>query len=118
MATPRTTILLAFCACVASAQSPNPFELAEPCRLAGDKAIESVNGATAAEAYAAALSRLQGVVDSFVKKIGDDEEASLHCLNSYGSTLLHLGELEKASSVYRQAIALPERLSATTMTPR
>jgi hypothetical protein len=92
-----------------SAQPRNPFELAEPCRLAGARAIETVNGATAAEDYTAALSRLQGVVDSFVKKIGDDEEASLHCLNSYGSTLLHLGELEKANVVYRQATNIAGR---------
>ena len=98
-----TAILVAVYACAASAQSRNPFELAEPCRLAGERAIETVNGATAAEDYTAALLRLRGVVDSFVKEIGNDDEASLHCLNSYGSTLLQLGELEKASVVYSQA---------------
>jgi CHAT domain-containing protein/tetratricopeptide (TPR) repeat protein len=90
-------------------QEPNPLERAAPCKLAGERAEETINGTTKAEVYSAALIELRGTVQAFVAKTGENEESSLHCLNYQGATLLRLGELEEASRVYRQAAEIARR---------
>ena len=91
------------------AQEPDAYELAAPCRQAGQRAIATVSGATTGTAYDTVLAELKQTVDAFVEKTGESEDASLHCLNSFGATLLHLGERAAASVVYRRATEIARR---------
>jgi len=90
-------------------QEANPLERAAPCKLAGERAEQTINGTSKAEIYGTALIELRGIVQAFVVKTGENEESSLHCLNYQGATLLQLGELEEASRVYRQATEIARR---------
>jgi tetratricopeptide (TPR) repeat protein len=102
----RTLTCLSACifACSgAISQEANPLERAKPCQLAGQHALQRMNGVTDAEAYKAAISELRESTQAFVAKMGETDESSLHCLNYEGSTFLQLGEQEEASEVYRKA---------------
>lgn len=93
----------------AFSQELSPLDRAAPCKLAGQRAEEMINGATTGEGFVAALAALRKTVDIFVEKTGENEESSLHCLNYYGATLLRLGEQREASRVYRQATDVARR---------
>lgn len=94
---------------LAHAQEPDALALAAPCRAAGQRAQDSVDGTTAATAYDAALAALKASIDAFVAKTGDSEDAALHCLNAHGATLLRLGERAAASEVYRRAVDIARK---------
>jgi tetratricopeptide (TPR) repeat protein len=90
----------------AAAQELNPLERALPCKTAGEQAEAKINNTTNADTYKTALSDLRSSVDSFVARTGETDESSLHCLNFYGGTLLHLGEYGSSADVYRRAVKL------------
>ena len=71
--------------------------------------MEAAKGAASGPSYVAALTELRRTVDDFVTQTGESEEASLHCLNAFGATLLSLGERAEASSVYRRATEIARR---------
>lgn len=88
---------------LASAQELNPLERALPCKNAGEQAEAKINSTTNAEVYKAILSDLRSRVNNFIAQTGETEESSLHCLNYYGASLLHLGEYGGAVQVYRRS---------------
>lgn len=110
---PVAAILFALACSVSpvAGQESDPLALAAPCREAAKGAQGSVNGTASPVGYNAALATLKATIDAFVSKAGEDEEASLHCLNAYGATLLQLGERAAASDVYRRATAIARRVS-------
>src|SRR6266850_6250207 len=87
----------------ALSQELNPLERALPCKTAGDRAEAKINSTTNAGLYKAVLSDLRSSVDDFIARTGETDESSLHCLNYYGATLLHLGEYGSAVQLYRRA---------------
>jgi tetratricopeptide (TPR) repeat protein len=99
-------LLAAACLAVgpaAVAEEIDALQQAAPCREAARRTTDTIDGATTGTAYDAALARLNAVVEDFIAKTGSSEDASLHCLNALGATLLHLGERSAASVVYRRA---------------
>lgn len=93
------------------AEELDALALAAPCREAAQRAQSSVDGTTSAALYSAVLEELRATIDRFVAKSGEGEDVSLHCLNTYGATLLHLGEQAAASGVYRRATEIARRVN-------
>ena len=98
-------VLLALACRLSQAQEPDALAQAAPCREAAERSRAGVAGATSPALYKEVLAGLQVMIDAFVEKHGVDDESSLHCLNAYGATLLHLGERAAAAGVYRRGTA-------------
>jgi len=97
--------------CAVTARGQDALASAAPCHEAAQRAQSSVNGMRSAVDYDAALATLKSTINVFVAEAGEGEDVALHCLNFYGSMLVHLGERATAGEVYRRAVAIARKVN-------